>query len=198
MGPISTFNIQLLCVFIGDCGNGSKNKTGGHLTTPSTWPGKGTRGAVAELIFIFFTKTVLPFHSYEIMMHSQQTNRDLCKFTLKDQFQFLVLCASEEVYPKASCFSWLLTMTQETSVGTAKGGQWVKAKKISQETSAGSTKMGLLSQSKSTIQILIFQIVRMEAEEEGFVEVGFCQKKIWNANFNFCFADCRQRTGRGG
>ena len=73
-----------------------QKRNGGHLTTPSTWPGKGTRGAVAELIFIFFTKTVLPFHSYEIMMHSQQTNRDLCKFTLKDQFQFLALCASEE------------------------------------------------------------------------------------------------------
>ena len=86
-----------MCLSLGIVGMGQKTN-GGHLTTPSTWPGKGTRGAVAELIFFsfFYQNSFAISLAYEIMMHSQQTNRDLCQFTLKDQFQFLALCASEE------------------------------------------------------------------------------------------------------
>ena len=43
-------------------------------------------------------------------------------------------------------------------------------------------------ESKQIGNTLMFQILRMEAEEEGFVEVLFCQTKygIWN-NLSFCF-----------
>ena len=43
-----------------------------------------------------------------------------------------------------------------------------------------------VNESKQIGNALMFQIVRMEAEEEGFVEVP---NKTWNNNLSFCFSD---------
>ena len=134
-------------------------------------------------ICVIWNNDSFPTHHLEIDMNLPTSSITILPFSDPAH--------QKRVYPKASPLSRLQRMTGEASVGNHKRVN----EKTTQVSSVGTEQIKRghwendcrsirwkswkdVNESKQIGNALMFQIVRMEAEEEGFVEVVFLPNKI--------------------